>query len=319
MATACAPLEFSRDLIEPVELDDEDIQEARSYVDGRFHELTGQERCRAALQIVRCLDLTSLRATDTAADVEDLLDRAVRPINSIFPSKYGCLINCAAVCVYPSLVSDLVKYRKQNYPNTGVKVATVAGGFPSGQYLLETKKLEVQLAVDDGADEVDVVINRGYAVKNCWDQIYWELVNMRMKCPPHVRMKTILSVGDLPSSSDVYRASMVAMLAGSDFIKTSTGKDEANAQFNHTYPMCLAIRDFFKKFQRRVGFKAAGGIKSLDDALIHFLLVEHMLGDEWIKEDLFRVGASSLLKEIVHSLTDLPKGFSIGEFLKDND
>ncbi|KFD50023.1 hypothetical protein M514_09116 [Trichuris suis] len=318
MASCFEPLEFNQGLVEPGIFDEEDIQEARSYMDGRLQGLTELERCQLALQMVRCLDLTSLRAIDTTSDVENLVDRAMRPFGSIFPSNSGRLINCSAVCVYPSLVADAVRYRNEKYPNANLKVATVAGGFPSGQYLLETKTLEVQLAVEDGADEVDVVINRALATKGKWEKIHEELTRMKMKCPPHVRMKTILSVGDLTSSGDVYRASMVAMLAGSDFIKTSTGKEEANATFYHSYPMCLAIRNFFKHFQRRVGFKAAGGIRCLDDALIHFLVVEHMLGDEWTKPDLFRIGASSLLKDIIDSFANIPKGFNIGEFLNDH-
>ncbi|CDW57218.1 DeoC and LMWPc domain containing protein [Trichuris trichiura] len=318
MVSCFKPLDFSQRVVEPGIFDEEDIQEARSYMDGRLQGLTELERRQLALQIVRCLDLTSLRAVDTPSDIEDLVDLATHPFRSIFPSSGDRLISCSAVCVYPSLVADAVRHRNEKYPNSDLRVATVAGGFPSGQYFLQTKTLEVQLAVEDGADEVDVVINRALAAKGKWDVIHDELTRMKLKCPPHVRMKTILSVGDLNSSADVYRASMVAMLAGSDFIKTSTGKEEANATFYHSYPMCLAIRNFFDRFQRRVGFKAAGGIRCLDDALIHYLVVEHMLGDEWTKPDLFRIGASSLLKDIVDSFADVPRGFNIGEFLDDH-
>ncbi|XP_030310455.1 deoxyribose-phosphate aldolase isoform X3 [Calypte anna] len=208
-------------------------------------------------------------------------------------STYG--ITVGAVCVYPARVIDAVNALKAAGCN--IPVASVAAGFPSGQTPLEIKLAEIKLAVEYGAREIDIVISRSLVLAGQWEGLYEEIRQCREACG-EAHMKTILSTGELGSLANVYKASMIAMMAGSDFIKTSTGKEVENATFPVGVVMMRAIREFYWKTGYKVGFKPAGGIRTAKDAITWLMLVKNELGVEWLTPELFRLGASSLLEDI---------------------
>ncbi|XP_043296348.1 deoxyribose-phosphate aldolase isoform X2 [Cervus elaphus] len=218
------------------------------------------------LKAVTCIDLTTLSGDDTASNIQRLCYKAKYPIRE-----------------------DLLKAL-----NMHDKVAT---GFPAGQTHLKTRLEEIRLAVEDGATEIDVVINRTLVLTGQWKALYDEIRQFRKACG-EAHLKTILATGELGSLTNVYKASMIAMMAGSDFIKTSTGKETVNATFPVAIVMLRAIRDFFWKTGNKVGFKPAGGIRSAKDSLVWLSLIKEELGDEWMKPELFRIGASTLLADI---------------------
>ncbi|GAA6103235.1 deoxyribose-phosphate aldolase isoform X2 [Tachysurus ichikawai] len=250
------------------------------------------------LKAVTCIDLTTLSGDDTPSNVHRLCIKAVQPV------RYDLLqsmdmhdkgITTAAVCVYPSRVADAVKSLKAAKSN--IPVASVATGFPAGQTPLKTRLEEVRMAVEDGATEIDIVINRTLALTGHWAELYYEIQQFREACGD-AHMKTILAVGDLGTFTNVYKASLVAMMAGSDFIKTSTGKESVNATYPVAIVMVRAIRDYYLKTGHKVGFKPAGGIRTAQEALVWLVLMKEELGDQWLTPHLFRLGASSLLGDI---------------------
>jgi len=214
-------------------------------------------------------------------------------------------LHTAAVCVYPSRLVDIIEERKVEPRLKDVKACAVAAGFPSGQYRIETKELEVKLAAEDGADEIDIVINRADALQNKWGVVYDELKRLRQAAPPKVCLKTILATGELRTMDIVYKASLVAMMANCDFIKTSTGKEAINATLPVCFVMCKAIKDFYQKTNRKVGLKIAGGVRSADQALAYLCLAREELGESWIVPNLLRFGASALLNETERKLFEL--------------
>ncbi|XP_032815965.2 deoxyribose-phosphate aldolase [Petromyzon marinus] len=250
------------------------------------------------LKAVTCIDLTTLSGDDTAANVHRLCFKAKWPIREDLLKAVGMQdkgITVGAVCVYPSRVTDAVKALKS--AGCDIPVASVATGFPAGQTLLKTRLEEIRLAVADGAREIDIVISRALALTGQWKALYEEIRACRKACG-EAHMKTILAVGDLGSLTNVYKASLVAMMAGSDFIKTSTGKEGVNATFPVALVMVRAIRDYHHRTGNKVGFKPAGGIRSAKDALAWLVLIKEELGNEWLSPELFRLGASSLLSDI---------------------
>ncbi|XP_069807241.1 deoxyribose-phosphate aldolase isoform X1 [Dendropsophus ebraccatus] len=250
------------------------------------------------LRAVTCIDLTTLSGDDTPSNVHRLCYKARHPIRD---DLLHCIkmadsdIVTGAVCVYPARVKDAVKALKD--AGCHIPVASVATGFPAGQTPLKTRLEEVRTAVDDGASEIDIVINRTLALNGRWEDLYQEIRLFREACG-NSHMKTILGTGELGSLTNVYRASLVAMMAGSDFIKTSTGKESVNATYPVALVMVRAIRDFFWKTGFKVGFKPAGGIRSAKDALVWLSLIKEELGDDWLTPHLFRIGASTLLSDI---------------------
>lgn len=174
----------------------------------------------------------------------------------------------------------------------------MATGFPSGQYSLNTRLDEIKYAIKEGATEIDIVVDRSLVLRGEWQKMYYEIVEMRKVCGDDVHMKTILAVGECGSLENVYKASMVAMLAGADFIKTSTGKESVNATIPVGLVMIRAIRDFYKLTKRKIGFKPAGGVRTLHDAIAWMSLIKVTLGVEWLQPNLFRFGASGLLDDI---------------------
>ncbi|CAN9508039.1 unnamed protein product [Ophioblennius macclurei] len=259
------------------------------------------------LKAVTCIDLTTLSGDDTPSNVHRLCMKAVQPIRhdllqEIHMHDKG--ITTAAVCVYPSRVADAV--RSLRAANSSLPVASVATGFPAGQTPLETRLQEVHAAVRDGATEIDIVISRTLALTGQWEAMYNEIHQFREACGD-AHMKTILAVGELGTFTNVYKASMVAMMAGSDFIKTSTGKESVNATFPIAVVMTRAIRDYFLRTGHKVGFKPAGGIRTAQESLLWLIMIKEELGSDWLRPHLFRFGASSLLadieRQIYHQVT----------------
>src|SRR3954453_10328155 len=241
---------------------------------------------------VRMMDLTTLEGQDTPGKVAALASKAIRPD----PSD-GSVPSVAAICVYPNLVPTAV----QRVDGSSVKVASVATAFPSGQSPLEAKLVEVRWVVEHGADEVDMVIDRGAFLSGRYAKVYDEIVQVKEACGD-AHLKVILEVAELGTYDNVRRASLLAMAAGADFIKTSTGKISPAATLPVALCMLEAIRDVYEETGRRVGFKAAGGIRQAKQAVQHLVLVHETLGPDWLTPDLYRLGASSLLNDVLMQL-----------------
>jgi len=238
---------------------------------------------------IRMMDLTTLEGADTPGKVAALCSKAVRPdpTDRTVPSV-------AAVCVYPNLVPTA----KERLDGSGVKVAAVATAFPSGQYPTEVKLADVRAAVESGADEIDMVIDRGAFLSGRYAKVYDEIVRVKDACG-RAHLKVILETGELGTYDNVRRASLLAMAAGADFIKTSTGKVSPAATLPVALVMLEAIRDLHDETGRRVGFKPAGGIRFAKQAVQHLVLVHETLGPDWMTPDLHRFGASSLLNDVL--------------------
>lgn len=256
------------------------------------------------LRAVTCLDLTTLSGDDTASNVERLCFKAAKPIDKSLLESMGMEnagITVGAVCVYPSRVAD-VKAALKRAGAPHIPIASVATGFPAGQTPLSTRLEEIKLAIEQGATEIDIVLNRTQVLTGQWQDVYNEVKACKKVCGSDVHMKTILATGDLGTMENVYKASLVSMMAGSDFIKTSTGKEGVNAILPVGLVMVRAIREYYQKTGFKVGFKPAGGIRSAKDSCTWLSLMKEELGDEWLNGELFRIGASSLLLDIERQL-----------------
>jgi deoxyribose-phosphate aldolase len=241
---------------------------------------------------VRCIDLTTLEGADTPGKVRALCARAMRP-----DPGDPAVPPVAAVCVYPAHVA----VAREALAGTGVKVASVAGGFPAGQTPLEDRLDEIRRAVADGADEIDIVLNRGALLSGRLGEVHDEVAAAKAACG-EAHLKTILETGELGSYETVRLASMLAMAAGSDVIKTSTGKLPVSATPPVALCMAEAIREFADQTGRAVGLKLAGGIRTSKQALGYLAIVAETLGVDWLTPDRFRIGASTLLNDIVLQL-----------------
>jgi len=253
------------------------------------------------LRAVTCIDLTTLSGDDTPGRVRRLCAKARQPIRPDMLARMGLdgeKITVGAVCVYPNRVADAV----QALRGTDIPVASVATGFPAGQTPLPQRIGEIEQAIEAGAKEIDVVIPRNFVLTGDWESLYNEIAQFRATCGEAAHMKTILATGDLGTLKQVYQASLVAMMAGSDFIKTSTGKEPVNATLEVSLVMVRAIREYLERTGHKVGFKPAGGISKAKEALAWQALMKEELGDEWLKNDLFRFGASSLLTDLERQL-----------------
>ncbi len=238
---------------------------------------------------VRCCDLTTLEGADSPASVRQLASKAMRPA----PLDHS-IPHVAALCIYPRLVPAAVEALK----GSAVAVASVATAFPSGQSALELRVAEIERAHAEGASEIDSVISRGALLAGDDTGVYEEVVAAKKACGD-AHLKVILETGELGSYDRVRRASLIAMAAGADFIKTSTGKIAPAATLPVALVMGEAIRDFADFSGRRVGLKVAGGIRSAKDALRYLVLVHETLGTEWLTPERFRIGASSLLNDLL--------------------
>ncbi len=253
------------------------------------------------LRAITCIDLTTLAGDDTPGRVRRLCAKAKQPLR---PDMLAALdldgenITVGAVCVYPSRVRDAVEALQ----GTDIPVASVATGFPAGQTPMPQRIAEIEQAIEFGAKEIDVVITRTHVLTGNWSALYDEIKRFRETCGDSAHMKTILATGDLGTLKQVYQASMVAMMAGSDFIKTSTGKESVNATLEFGLVMTRAIREYRERTGFKVGFKPAGGISKAKQVMAWQALMKEELGVEWMMPDLLRIGASSLLTDIERQL-----------------
>ena len=251
------------------------------------------------LKAISLIDLTTLSGDDTAGKVERLCEKAKRPISLDLHDKLGLTqgeIKVGAVCVY----HHLIKEAKKSLPND-IPVAAVSTGFPAGLSSFKTRKQEITESIKNGADEIDIVINRGFVLQNNWKKLYQEVRDFK-KVAKTKHIKAILGVGDLETLRNVAKASMVCMMAGADFIKTSTGKESINANLNNSLVMLRTIRHFYQMTGKKIGFKPAGGISTAKTVIEFLILVMEELGHEWINPKYLRIGASSLLIDIERQL-----------------
>uniref|UniRef100_A0A1I8P2E9 deoxyribose-phosphate aldolase n=1 Tax=Stomoxys calcitrans TaxID=35570 RepID=A0A1I8P2E9_STOCA len=256
-----------------------------------------------ALKALTLTDLTTLAGDDTEANVRRLCHRAAYPfplhlLDSAIDPNLHKQIHTGAVCVYPARVADARNCFEQLKCFEDVPIAAVATGFPTGQYGLKTRLEEITYAIESGAREIDIVINRQLALTEQWKKLYDEVCEMRNTCGDRAHLKTILAIGELGSMENVYKASMVCMMAGADFIKTSTGKESVNATIPVGLVMIWAIQEFLRKTGQVVGLKPAGGVRTVREAITWMTLVKETLGMKWLQPALFRFGASGLLDDI---------------------
>ena len=252
------------------------------------------------VQALTCIDLTTLSGDDTPARVARLCAKARSPLSAALVAALGLQESppkVGAVCVYPTMVAPAVKALQ----GSGIPVASVATGFPSGLMPLPLRLAEIRYAVEEGAGEIDIVISRALVFAREWSRLYDEIAAMR-EAAGAAPMKAILATGELKTLRNVYAASMVAMQAGADFIKTSTGKEDVNATLPVSLVMLRALRDYGETSGVDIGFKPAGGIRAAKDALAWLILMREELGVKWTRNDLFRFGASGLLTDIERQL-----------------
>jgi deoxyribose-phosphate aldolase len=250
------------------------------------------------VRAVQCMDLTTLSGDDTEGRVRRLCAKARQPLRADLLQALGLpSLQVGAVCVYHEMVAEAVA----RLAGTGIPVAVVSTGFPAGLTPQETKLREIELSVAAGAREVDIVISRRHALAHDWGALYAEVAAFRQACGP-AHLKAILATGELQTLENVARASWVAMMAGADFIKTSTGKEGVNATLDVSLVMVRAIREYGQETGHTVGYKPAGGISSAKAALQYLALMREELGTRWLSPELFRFGASSLLTDVERQL-----------------
>ena len=252
------------------------------------------------LKAITTIDLTTLAGDDTPAKVHRLCAKALRPVRADLLDSLGMggrPLRVGAVCVYHAMIPAAVAA----LPGSDLPIAAVAAGFPAGLSPLETRIREVEVSVAAGATEIDIVINRAHVLTGNWTALYDEVRAFREACG-EAHLKSIIATGDLSTLRNVARASVVCMMAGSDFIKTSTGKETVNATLPVSLVMVRAIRRYFEQTGHRVGFKAAGGVSTAKVALSYQTLMKDELGRDWLEPTLFRIGASSLLGDIERQL-----------------
>ena len=240
------------------------------------------------------IDLTTLSCTDSVESVQAFVRKAVD-----FYEKYPHIPNVASICVYPSFVETV----GLEIDGTPMRITSVAGAFPSSQSFVEVKALEVAMAIENGADEIDIVLNPGMMLSGHEAEAASEVELLREEAKDVV-LKVIIESGALKTPELIRRASLISMFAGADFIKTSTGKIDVAATPEAAFVMCHAIKDYYNLTGRKVGFKAAGGVKTPEDAALYYTIVEEVLGEEWLTTDLFRIGASSAANNLISAIED---------------
>ncbi|MDE6265637.1 MAG: deoxyribose-phosphate aldolase [Paramuribaculum sp.] len=242
--------------------------------------------------LFNCIDLTTLKATDSPVSVAKFTER----VND-FENEHGDLPNVAAICVYPNFAQVV----RTVLEVSEVEIAAVAGGFPSAQTFPEVKVAETALAVEGGADEIDVVMNLGDFLDGDWEEVCDELEEMKHSCRDS-KLKVILETGALKTAENIRAASILAMYSGADFIKTSTGKEYPGASLEAAYIMAQCIKEYHATTGRKVGFKAAGGITTTQEALAYYCIVKTVLGEEWLTNEYFRIGASRLANNLLSDI-----------------
>ena len=278
----------------------------RSAVEKRVATLTGRRSVKKEFQAawllkaISMIDLTTLAGDDTRGNVLRLCEKAKNPVREDLLAQLGmqdAKLTTGAVCVY----HNLIPFAKEALQGTSIPIAAVSTGFPAGKISLEDKISEIKKSVAAGAKEIDIVISRDLVLESKWKELYDEIKLCRAACGD-AHMKTILATGEIPTYTKVAKASWVAMMAGSDFIKTSTGKESENATLAVSLVMIRCIRDYYELTGVKVGYKPAGGIQKAKQALDYLILLKEELGNDWLTPDLFRFGASSLLGDIERQL-----------------
>jgi deoxyribose-phosphate aldolase len=299
-------VDFQADPIDALRINLSAVQRRVSTLGGRR---TVKKQWQAAwlLKAVSCIDLTSLAGDDTPGRIKRLCAKARNPVRADILTALGAEnldLTTGAVCVYHEMIETAVTA----LADSGVPVAAVSTGFPAGLSPLETRIREIELSVAAGAAEIDIVISRRHVLTGQWRALYDEVKAYRHACG-EARLKTILATGELGSIANIARASMVCMMAGADYIKTSTGMESTNATLPVSLVMLRMIRQYSEMTGHRVGFKPAGGVSSAKLALSYLILVKEELGDAWLEPYYFRFGASSLLGDIERQLEHCATGY----------
>lgn len=264
------------------QLNDADVQaQVAALIDKKVPENNTEEVKKF---LFNCIDLTTLNTTDS----DESVMRFTEKVNQ-FDNEFPDLKNVAAICVYPNFAQVV----KDTLEVEGVNIACVSGGFPSSQTFTEIKIAETAMAVADGADEIDIVIPVGAFLNGDYETMCEEIMELKETCKEH-HLKVILETGALKTASNIKKASILSMYSGADFIKTSTGKQQPAATPEAAYAMCQAIKEYHEQTGNKIGFKPAGGINSVNDALIYYTIVKEILGEEWLSNKLFRLGTSRL-------------------------
>ncbi len=288
------------------------IQVNTSAIDRRVATLAGRRTVKKEFQAawllkaISMIDLTTLSGDDTRGNVLRLCEKAKNPVRTDILSALGMEnqhLTTGAVCVY----HNLIPFAKEALKNTTIPIAAVSTGFPAGKISLDDKISEIKKSVAAGATEIDIVISRDLVIESKWKELYDEIKLCREACGD-AHMKTILATGEIPTYTKVAKASWVAMMAGSDFIKTSTGKETVNATLQVSLVMMRCIREYYELTGIKVGYKPAGGIQKAKQALDFLILLKEELGNAWLTPDLFRFGASSLLGDIERQLEHYVSG-----------
>ena len=273
---------------------------------GNRRSIKKQHQAAWLLKAITLIDLTTLSGDDTERRVHRLCAKGKQPISKLLVDELGIQslkIQVGAICVYHEMVKTAVNALK----DTTIPVAAVSTGFPAGLSPLNLRIKEIKESVKIGASEIDIVISRRHVLNGNWSALYEEVKLFKQACG-NAHMKAILATGELGTSRNVARASLVCMMAGADFIKTSTGKENINSTLPVTLTMLRQIRDFHERTGYHVGYKPAGGISKAKDALTYLSLLKDELGDQWLNPDLFRFGASSLLGDIERQLDHFNTG-----------
>jgi deoxyribose-phosphate aldolase len=255
------------------------------------------KRKNILIDILNLIDLTSLNGTDTIGKIKSMTEK-VNNFSKEFP-KYK---NVAAICVYPALVPVV----KENLTDKSVKIAAVGAGFPASQTFLSVKAAECDLTVQKGADEIDIVLSLGSFLEKDLEKTAYE-VKIIKSAIKEAHLKVILETGELKTIENIFLASLLSMEAGADFIKTSTGKISISATPEAVYTMCSAIKTYYLKTGRKVGIKPSGGMTVAEDALLYYLIVNEVLGEEWLNNKLFRIGASRLANNLLKDILSFDK------------
>ena len=279
------------------EFPDGEVETAVADIIEKSKELKSREWYELALS---CIDLTTLNSTDNHIQGEKFAMKV-----SGFAKEFPGLPNVAAICVYPTLIESV----KKNLKAHGVNLASVCAGFPSSQTFLDVKVMETKMAIDKGATEIDIVLNLGDFLAGDYAAVIQEISMLKKTCGT-AHLKVILETGALKSHTQIWKASLMVMQAGADFIKTSTGKLEPAATPEAAWVMCSAIKSYYEKTNKKIGFKAAGGIVETAEVLKYIAIVKEVLGDEWLNNKLFRIGASRLANNLLTSI----KGESVVYF-----
>ena len=239
-----------------------------------------------------CIDLTSLNTEDN----KESIWKFTETVND-FEGSRPDIRNVAAICVYPNFVSTV----KEALTADNVKIASVAAGFPSSQTFIEVKIAEVSLAVSEGADEIDIVLNAGTFFEENWEELCQEMEEIKEACR-NAHLKVILETGLLKTAANIQKATILSMYSGADFIKTSTGKVYPGASPEAVYVICQTIKEYFRIHRKKIGVKVSGGVRTAEDAINYYTIVKEVLGNEWLNPQLFRIGASSLAINLLESI-----------------